>query len=273
MVPVCMREYTTLSFIRPACGLIYSRCSLFPLGNVDNIFLFPSGASPLWFLTSLFTSYVCFLAIHRYQGFRLLIIASYIVLTIALSFLPILLPWSLDTAPAGALFIYVGYQLKEQKFFSNRLWKLLFISVIILPVYYYLISVNGGVNMSVRDYGKIPVLSPLVFLILGLLGSIVYCIFCIILERSKLVAFFCLSRKDIPYHPLQSYARLWIFCHSIAQTFIFVLRRSSFIKNRFHSKHLCSNNICHDIGKVFPMEKAACTENKLTYIRQIVSEM
>ena len=103
-----------------------------------------------------------------------------------LSFLPILLPWSLDTAPAGALFIYVGYQLKEQKFFSNR---------------------------------------------------------------------------------------LWIFCHSIAQTFIFVLRGSSFIKNRFHSKYLCSNNICHDIGKVFPMEKAACTENKLTYIRQIVSEM
>ena len=187
---VCMREYTILSFIRPACGLIYSRFSLFPLGNVDNIFLFPSGASPLWFLTSLFTSYVCFIVIHRYQGFRLLIIASYIVLTIALSFLPILLPWSLDTAPAGALFIYVGYQLKEQKFFSNRLWKLLFISVIILPVYYYLISVNGGVNMSVRDYGKIPVLSPLVFLILGLLGSIVYCIFCIILERSKLVAVF-----------------------------------------------------------------------------------
>ena len=187
---VCMREHTILSFLRPACGLIYSRYSLFPLGNADNIFLFPSGAAPLWFLTSLFTSYVCFIAIHRYQGFRLLLIVSYIALTIALSFLPMLLPWSLDTAPAGALFIYIGYLLKEKKFFSNHLWKLLFLLVIILPVYYYLITVNGGVNMSVRNYGKIPVLSPLIFLILGILGSIVYCIFCIILERSKLLSIF-----------------------------------------------------------------------------------
>lgn len=187
---VCKSEYTILSFIRPACGLIYSRFSLFPLGNVDNIFLFPSEASPLWFLTSLFTSYICYIAIHRHHNFRLLIIATYIVLTIALSFLPILLPWSLDTAPAGALFIYVGYLLKEKKFFSNRLWKLLFISVIIIPVYYYLITVNGGVNMAVRAYGKIPFLSPLIFLILGILGSIIYCIFCIILERCKLVTIF-----------------------------------------------------------------------------------
>lgn len=182
-VHIGMVEHSFLSFCRPAAGICYSRFALYPLGSEPNIMLFPPGASPLWFLTSLFTSYVLFILLYKYKRFLWFLIAIYVVATVAMSQLPVLLPWSLDTAPAGALFLYAGYTVKSKNIFSLSSYQSLFIFIGLSCTYVYLVHLNGAINMSVRQYGRIPFLSPILFLLIGGVGSYLYCLCCQTLEK------------------------------------------------------------------------------------------
>lgn len=173
------------TFFRPAWGLLYSRFSLFPIDQANSYTLFPLGANPLWFLTSLCTSYILFLLLLQSKK-RIIYIALLVILTVAFSFLPILLPWSLDTAPAGALFIYAGYMIKNLKLFDTSIRRLFALAVIVIPFYIILTSFNGAINMSIREYGKFSILSPLLFIVIGLIGSILFCIFGILLNKLKI---------------------------------------------------------------------------------------
>ena len=173
-------------FLLHSAGLIYSRFSFLPPENGATITLFPNGAEPLWFLTSLVSSYACFLVLIRFPQFRNLIIISYIITTALLTFLPILLPWSIDTAPAGALFLYAGYMMKKLNIFQLRKLWLLLSALLLLPVYQILISYNGEINMSIRLFGKHTFLSPCLFLFIGITGSYLYCLLCIFLVKCKL---------------------------------------------------------------------------------------
>lgn len=183
---IFMAEHSFLSFFRPAVGLCYSRFSLYPLGDEPNIRLLPFCSGALWFLTSLFTSYACFMLLYKFQRYKWALIAIYIVAIIAMTPLPVLLPWSVDTAPAGALFIFLGYKMKEKKWFSLSLYKKLFSFVVLICVYKYLVSLNGPINMSVREYGRESFLSPILFLLIGGVGSYLYCVCCQILEKIRL---------------------------------------------------------------------------------------
>ena len=173
-------------FLLRTAGLIYSRYSFLPPEGASTIRLFPNGAEPLWFLTSMVSSYACFLVLIRFFQYRKLVIISYIIMTVLLSFLPVLLPWSLDTAPAGALFLYAGYMMKEQKIFQRPTSWLLLSAIILLPLLAVLIKYNGSINMSIRQYGKHPFLSPCLFLFIGIIGSYLYCLLCITLEKLKI---------------------------------------------------------------------------------------
>ena len=93
-------------------GLLYSRYSLLPLGTEDNIY-FLGICSPMWFLTALFVASV--LAIPFFYANskqEKLLICFYAAVTFLLNGVPILLPWSLDTAFIGALFINFGCKYK-----------------------------------------------------------------------------------------------------------------------------------------------------------------
>lgn len=180
-----MRDYLT-----PAAGLIYSRFLLLPENSSWNIHLFPLNAAPLWFLTSLFTSYILFILLIRIKCKKTWLLIGLLGLNLLLSFCPILLPWSIDTAAAGALFIYVGYTMKENRFFQHLIpskSRLTLCSLLISCFYIILVRYNGGINMSIRQYGNIPLLSPFLFIIIGLMGSFLFCILCITMERFKLI--------------------------------------------------------------------------------------
>ena len=180
------KDITFANILSPVGGLLYSRFSLYPLGNNTNIFLFPVCSSPLWFLTSLCTSYLCFIPLLKWQQHQVVLSICYITCSILLSFSPILLPWSIDTAPVGALFILAGHKMKEWKIFTVSLPWLQLVSLALILIYIYLVQFNGGINMSVRQYGQTPYLSPIIFILIGIIGSFLYCTLCIILEKCHL---------------------------------------------------------------------------------------
>lgn len=140
-------------------GVLYSRRSI----SVDQSdIMLSGGCTPLWFMTSLFTSYL-FVYIWQYFNCRWIMTLLYALLAVAFSFLPILLPWSVDTAPVGALLIIAGYRFKPLFTYKKGIWLLL--PTIVLFVLTAVI--NGQTNMSIRHYGMYPVVSILLFVILG----------------------------------------------------------------------------------------------------------
>ena len=80
-------------------GIVYARHCLFLYhGHQDNLFLLDNLNGQLWFLPAIFISYILFWFIVKAdKKLRPIIIVGYVILNIGTSFLPILLPWSLDT--------------------------------------------------------------------------------------------------------------------------------------------------------------------------------
>ena len=146
-------------------GILYSRYAIYPLGAENNIVLMQAGNAPMWFLTSMFMAYVALKPLLAWPKLREGVICLYLITTWLLSKLPVLLPWSLDTAFFMALFIYAGIVCRNTTILESKKWWLWIGLVIGYGVTTYL---NGYENLSVREYGNSIVLS----LIAGILGSV-----------------------------------------------------------------------------------------------------
>lgn len=106
-------ELTMQTAIDKFIGLLYSRYCLLPLGTDGNTY-YLSTFAPAWFLTALFVASALFIPFLHLRSKRIKwLILVYFVISFLLNRLPILLPWSLDTAFIGALFIFVGYKLNN----------------------------------------------------------------------------------------------------------------------------------------------------------------
>lgn len=156
--------------LRTFLGVFYSRYSLYPLDTNSNICnLFIAGNYPLWFLTSMIVSYLLYyLIIYSPHQFQYYIISLFLIATAIMEFLPILLPWSIDTAFLTAIIMYAG-TLFHQNFpdsFNNKAPKpIVFLAII---VYLLLLPLCHNINLSVRMYGS----SLAVYLLAAITGSI-----------------------------------------------------------------------------------------------------
>lgn len=144
-------------------GVIYSRYSVFPLGYEKNTELFIWGNYPMWFITSLLVSDFLFYILITHKN-KSLIIFIYLCLTCILSQLPILLPWSIDTAFLSSLIMYGGSVANIHNFISWRKHEIL----ICILIYSLLLYVAGDINFSVREYGT----SFIIYYIIAIMGSI-----------------------------------------------------------------------------------------------------
>ena len=142
--------------LRAFLGVLYSRYSLYPIGTTSDICnLFIAGNYPLWFLTSMVMSYLLYYLIiyspHRYQYY---IIASYLIITAIMENLPILLPWSVDTAPLTAMIMYAGTAFRQYfpDSFNEKAPKPIVCLAIV--VYLLLLPFCYDINLSVRMYGS-----------------------------------------------------------------------------------------------------------------------
>lgn len=178
-------------------GVLYSRYALYPLGTEDNVVLLGLGNSPLWFLTSMFLSFLTFAVLCRSGKYAAWTALAYIAATVAMKYLPVLLPWSLDTAFLTGLFMYSG-KIARQYGISGKGWS---VPVLMLAVYAAGLLVNGYGNLSVREYGK----SVLLCLASGISGSIV------LLKLSRMIG------RTFLHRPLAAIGRnsLVIFCMQI----------------------------------------------------------
>lgn len=181
-------DSSLLSYLTPVLGLAYARYSPYiaEYGQLPTG-IFPTGAEPLWFLPSLFMSYIFFYLLLKTKELRIATIILYVIFTFLLSFTPILLPWSLDTAFAGALFIYTGFLARKTNITQLPFHKRLLIFFAMIPLYTIVFSINGGVNFSIGEYGKHALISPILFLLIGILGSFLYCLGCQLLEGTKII--------------------------------------------------------------------------------------
>lgn len=145
-------------------GILYSRYCTFPLGSENNYLMFIWGNYPMWFITSLLVSYLLYY-ILLYNNNRSLIIFIYLCITYILSQLPILLPWSIDTAFLCSLIMYAGFYANTHDLIS---WGKSEILICVL-IYSLLLYVAGDINLSVRQYGT----SFIIYYIIAILGCIV----------------------------------------------------------------------------------------------------
>lgn len=161
-------------------GCLYSRYCFYPLGTEPNYYFLTADNSPLWFLTSILSASIIFYFLIekclKSRVFTCFSIVGLLVITAILSKLPILLPWSLDTAPIGAAFMIVGTMLKHSAFLEKQyksIWKAS-ISITLLSIYLIAVEWNQGINMSVRMYGYQGTISVAVFFFIGIVGTTLY---------------------------------------------------------------------------------------------------
>lgn len=171
-------------------GVLYSRLCLYPLGNGNNILFMNSGNQPLWFLTSMFMSFILFRFLQNSKR-KLLCFCVFIIITYLFSFLPILLPWSFDTAFLMALFIYCGVLIREM----NLLQKIDFPSLLCLVLFYVILwRKSGYINLSIRNYGN----SLFVLFLAAVIGSLLLMKVSILSSNSFLGGLSAIGRHSLP---------------------------------------------------------------------------
>lgn len=165
-------EETKLS----ALGILYSRACLYDTTTTateNNIFLLNISNSAMWYLTAFFmASLVYHLVIDKCLESKKFLIGCLTVLTIltmALAELPILLPWSMDIAFVGAIFMIVGTLMGRAKFFEQKWNPGLVIATFVC--YVTLTTINTDLNTSIREYGLYGRWSVPFYIIIGISGS------------------------------------------------------------------------------------------------------
>ena len=193
-------------------GVFYSRYCLYPFNYSENINLMGGGNPPLWFLTSMLTAFVPFYFLMKYASKSNWILLLFVAYTFSCQFLPILLPWSIDTACLQAGFMYVGVMLRNNRGMMDRpayMYLLVFVAYIAICI------LNGELNVSVREYG----VSFLLYFLTGILGTV----FLLWLSQKLESTFICSFLAGIGRHSLVIFCIQMFLIHKCHQLFHGVL--------------------------------------------------
>lgn len=173
---VIKKTYSIHTLILGYGGLLYSRYCIFPVNIENNIAFFQIFTSPFWFLGTLFFAYmISYLCIEMKLTTKILYCFILIILTVLLSLAPILLPWSMDLWFVAALFLIVGLTLAKSDLLNISKKKLAILLVGGSIIYVSLVYINGDINMSVRVLGDKGIFSIILFIVIGIIGSVIYC--------------------------------------------------------------------------------------------------
>ena len=151
--------------VREIFGMLYSRYCLYPLYDTPNIKFLTSGNYPLWFLTSMVMTYFLFYLTVYFVRYKYVLLSLYAMASVAFTYSPILLPWSIDTAPLTAIVMYAGMECRKRDLMSINIIPV----ICLLLVYIGLQYVGGDMNLSVRMYGT----SIAIYYVLAIFGSFI----------------------------------------------------------------------------------------------------
>ena len=151
-------------------GILYSRYCFYRMGTPDNILLLGNCSNgSLWLLTCLLSSYVLLYAIGkitRLEG-QLTCILLFVLVAALWTYCPVLLPWSLDTAFVGAIFLWIGKKLHRIPLDPLYICCAAVLYLIIFP---FLVRTC---NLSIGEYGQYGALSLPFYLLSGVLYTYV----------------------------------------------------------------------------------------------------
>lgn len=166
---------TPLSWLGP----VYGRFCLYPYTSADNIQLLTWNNAPVWFLPALFTSFILLkpLISAKSRRQKIILAITYIMAAQLMRYLPVLLPWSLDTAPYFAIIMWAGYLTRRHNLLRHPMWMF----VLVMSFSLVLRMMLPNINLSVREYGPSLTLN----LIGALAGSISFVKFCLLLSGSS----------------------------------------------------------------------------------------
>ena len=152
-------------------GILYSRSYLYAGDTAGQTVLMRCLNGPTWFLTGLFTALLGFWFLMTWaKGSRKKLLAGMLVSLCAawgFSFLPVLLPWSLDTLWFHMVLLGAGVLLRETDLIEKLYgcpWKIVLCGLAFLLTS----ALSGSGNLSVRGYGN----HMLCYLAAALLGSV-----------------------------------------------------------------------------------------------------
>lgn len=170
-------------------GICYSRYAFHVLDGAPVEKLMNIENSPLWFLTAMFLGFVLCSVVCSFTGKnrRKISVAcvGLLLISVILSFIPVLLPWSLDTAFIFSIFIFVGLYLQESQVLDIRFNKRNLSILCFLMMLYVVIRVyNGRMNISLRVYGTRGIISPFLYLYMGIIGSYFCVMTCKVFEHT-----------------------------------------------------------------------------------------
>lgn len=171
LIPYCI--YSLLLFIiehdftrnglTQFIGILYARMPLYRAANDGNIMFMKIGNAPLWFLPCMFLVYVwiygIFQPIKSNKG-RVIMVIFFLLLSLALSYCPVLLPWSLDTSFMFSVLLLSGYKWRNEiKNIDMR------ICLLTLVLWVILFTIHGNSNISIGEYGRYGFISYFVFIL------------------------------------------------------------------------------------------------------------
>ncbi|MDE7402368.1 MAG: hypothetical protein K2M87_03020 [Muribaculaceae bacterium] len=135
-------------------GILYGRFKLYR-GAVSaaNPILMGAYNSVLWFLPSFFLSYIVFRVLISVKGIiaNVGVIVICLFATWAIGLLPVLLPWSLGTAPAFGCVIYMGRLVRITGLLRKSPIICFFGGGLLYALFNYLV---GFTNISIGDFGR-----------------------------------------------------------------------------------------------------------------------
>lgn len=184
-------ELTAKNMIDPLLGALYSRAALYADMSGDNKYFLLLSNGPLWFITAMAMACVIFyLMVDKYlenNKNMAVISAGLIAITIGFHYCPYLLPWSMDTAFACALFMLAGAKLSQINYYSDENCKIYnIIFVLLAGLVYCIITENArAINLSIRDYGYPGIVGAMWFLTAATAGIIIFLWICKHIEKYK----------------------------------------------------------------------------------------
>lgn len=172
-------SFQGMDFLKKLIGCIYARNYLFP-GKEDPVYFMEIMNAPMWFLPALFLSLVLYYLLSIYLGKKKVygVAVTFGMAVLLHYFVPVLLPWSIDTVLAMMPLLYLGewFQTVEYMEIARKKWWLLpvILVVFILSVYW-----NGAGNLSIGNYGK----SMVVFLVASCTGTMLCILIAYFIEK------------------------------------------------------------------------------------------
>lgn len=191
VVAAVKQELTAEALWKPLLGALYSRALLYADLRADNIEFFTISNNPMWFITAMAVASIIFyiLAERFINSPKAAIVTTAVLaaITAVFTYCPVLMPWSLDTAFACALFMLAGAWLGSRNYFGDEnKERFSFLFVCLAAVVYGIIcEAAKPVNLSLRDYGYKGILGAVWFLAAAFAGIIIFLWLCRYMERFR----------------------------------------------------------------------------------------